>query len=50
MSGLYQLPGLFLTVLCHVIVIYHMLERKYVRGKFMFYVNAYPVARPTKFA
>lgn len=27
----YQIPGLFLTVLCHVIVIYHMLEHRYTK-------------------
>ena len=33
MSGLYQLPGLLLTALCHVIVIYHMAEHRYSRKK-----------------
>ncbi len=37
MSGLYQLPGLFLTALCHVIIIYYMSEHKYSKKKFMFY-------------
>ena len=37
MSGLYQLPGLFLTVLCHVIVIYHMAEHRYSGKKFVLY-------------
>ena len=37
MSGLYQLPGLFFTVLCHVIVIYYMAEHRYSRKKFMLY-------------
>ena len=36
MSGLYQVPGLFLTALCHVVVIYHMLEHRYSKGKFVY--------------
>lgn len=36
MSGVYQIPGLFLTALCHVVVIYHMLEHRYGKGKFAF--------------
>ncbi len=35
MSIPYQVPGLFLTSLCHVIVIYHMLERRYTKRKFV---------------
>ncbi|MDE7266921.1 MAG: GHKL domain-containing protein [Lachnospiraceae bacterium] len=37
MSGLYRLPGLFLTALCHVIVIYHMAEHRYSKKKFVLY-------------
>ena len=29
MSGVYQLPGLFLTVLCHTIVVYYVNEQRY---------------------
>ena len=35
MSVPQQIPGLFLMVLCHVIVIYHMLERRYGKKKFV---------------
>lgn len=37
MDGLYQIPALFLTALCHVIVVYHMSEHKYSAKKFIFY-------------
>lgn len=37
MSGLYQPPGLFLTALCHAIVIYYMAEHKYSRQRFVCY-------------
>jgi len=37
MHGLYQIPGLSLTALCHVIVVYYMLEQKYSKRKFMLY-------------
>ncbi len=37
MSGLYQIPGLFLTALCHVIVVYYMAEHKYSKRKFILY-------------
>ncbi len=37
MRGLYQIPGLFLTALCHVIIIYHMSEHKYSKKKFILY-------------
>ncbi|MDE7267990.1 MAG: GHKL domain-containing protein [Lachnospiraceae bacterium] len=37
MSGLYQLPGVFLTALCHVIVIYYVAEHRYFRKKFLLY-------------
>lgn len=36
MNGLYQIPGLFFTSLCHVIVIYYMLELRYTKEKFVF--------------
>ena len=35
MSVPQQIPGLFLMVLCHVVVIYHMLERRYGKKKFV---------------
>lgn len=35
MSIPYQIPGLFLTSLCHVIVIYYMLEHRFARKKFI---------------
>lgn len=35
MSVPQQIPALFLMVLCHVVVIYHMLERKYGKKKFV---------------
>ncbi len=35
MSVPHRIPGLFLMALCHVVVIYHMLERRYSRGKFV---------------
>ncbi len=41
MNGLYQIPGLFLTSLCHVIVVYYMLEHRYSRKKFVFYSCIY---------
>lgn len=37
MSGLYQIPGLFLTALCHVLVIDSMSEHKFSKKKFMLY-------------
>lgn len=37
MSGLYQIPGLFLTALCHAIVIYYMAEHKYSGRRFFGY-------------
>lgn len=35
MSVPYQISGLFLTSLCHVIVIYYMLEHRYAKKKFI---------------
>ncbi len=43
MDGLYQIPGLLLTALCHVIVVYHMSEHKYPKIKFMLYGGLYVV-------
>ena len=37
MSGLYRIPGLFLTALCHAVVIYHMAEHRYSKKKFVIY-------------
>lgn len=43
MSGLYQIPGLFFTALCHVIVIYYVAEHKYSRQRFVCYGCIYAV-------
>ena len=43
MSGLYQFPGLLITALCHVIVIYHMAEHRYSKKKFVLYSCIYAV-------
>ncbi len=43
MSGAYRIPGLFLTALCHVIVICHMSEHKYPKKKFMLYSCIYTI-------
>lgn len=40
----YQIPGLFLTVLCHVIVIYHMLEHRYTKKRFVLYSCLYMIS------
>lgn len=37
MSDVYQIPGLLITALCHVIVICYLSERKYSKKKFMLY-------------
>lgn len=37
----YQVPGLFLTSFCHVIVIYHMLEQRFGKRKFSLYSCLY---------
>lgn len=44
MSVLYRIPGLFLMVLCHVVVIYHMLECRYSKRKFMLLSCLYAVS------
>lgn len=41
MSVLYQIPGISLTALCHVIVIYYMAERRYCKKKFVLYSCIY---------
>ncbi len=41
MSGLYQIPGLFLTALCHVIVVYCISEHRYSKKKFVLYSLIY---------
>lgn len=41
MSELYQIPGLLLTSLCHVVVIYYMLEQRYIKRKFMLLSSLY---------
>lgn len=35
MSAAYRIPGLLLMVFCHVVVIYHMLERRFSKRKFL---------------
>ncbi len=41
MSGLYQIPGLLITALCHVIVICYLSEHKYSQKKFTLYGGMY---------
>lgn len=41
MSGLYQIPGLFITALCHVIVICYLSEHKYSKKKYTLYSCIY---------
>ena len=41
MSELYQLPGLFLTALCHAAVVYHMAEHRYSGKRFTLYSCIY---------
>ena len=41
MSGLYQLPALFLTAFCHAVVAYHMAGHKYSEKKFRIYSCIY---------
>ncbi len=43
MHDLYQIPGLLLTALCHVIVVYHMSEHKYSKIKFILYGCLYAI-------
>ena len=43
MSGLYQIPGLFLTALCHAVVVCHMAEHRYSKKKFVLYSCIYAV-------
>ena len=44
MSMPYQVPGLFLTALCHLIVIYYMLECRYANARFILYSCLYTVS------
>ncbi len=44
MSGLYQIPGLCLTALCHVIVIYYMSEHRYSKRKYILFGCLYGVS------
>ncbi len=37
MSDVYQIPGLLITALCHVIVIYYLSEHKYPKKRFTLY-------------
>lgn len=37
MNVLYQIPGLFLVALCHVVVIYYMAEHRYAKKRWIFY-------------
>ena len=41
MTGLYQIPGLLITALCHAVVIYHMAEHRYSKKKFVLYSCIY---------
>lgn len=41
MNGLYQIPGLFLTSLCHVIVVYYISEHRYSGKKFVLFSCIY---------
>lgn len=34
MNEPYQIPGLLLTVICHIIVVYHMSEHRYAKKRF----------------
>ncbi len=43
MSVLYQVPGLFLTALCHIVVVYCISEHRYSRKKFALYSFIYAV-------
>ena len=44
MSVMYRIPALCLMVLCHVIVAYHMLERRYGKWKFVILSCLYAVS------
>ena len=44
MSAVHRIPALFLMVLCHVIVIYHMLECRYGKRKFVLLSCLYAVS------
>ena len=44
MSVLQRIPALFLMVLCHVVVIYHMLEHRYRKRKFVLISCLYAVS------
>lgn len=37
MNELYQVPGLFLVALCHIVIIYYLSEHKYSKRKYIFY-------------
>ena len=43
MSVFYQIPGIVVTALCHMIVIYYMAEHSYRRKKFIKYGMAFAV-------
>ena len=44
MSAVHRIPALFLMVLCHVIVIYHLLERRHSKRKFVLLSCLYAVS------
>lgn len=44
MSVVHRIPGVLLIVLCHVIVIYHLLERRYSKRKFVLLSCLYAVS------
>ncbi len=41
MNGPYQIPGLLITALCHIIVIFYLSEHKYSKKKFTLYSSIY---------
>lgn len=43
MNGLYQIPGVSFTALCHAVVIYFMSEHKYSQKKYLFYGLLYVI-------
>lgn len=46
MSVMHRIPALCLMVLCHVVVVYHMLERRYGKWEFIAIIFAYTVYVP----
>ncbi len=44
MNVMQRIPALCLMVLCHVVVVYHMLQRRYEKGKFVLISSLYAVS------